>query len=85
MITDVYKNRRGKWTGVRIWRYVDLGTCRVTDCFITDRRNEPIDFDSMKIQVKQANHSNGFVITSNKPVETHADLGTEVRAEDYVD
>ncbi len=85
MITDVYKNRRGKWTGVRIWRYVDLGTCRVTDCFITDRRNEPIDFDSMKIQVKQANHSNGFVITSNKPVETYADLGTEVRAEDYVD
>ena len=34
-VTDVYKNRRGKYTNVRIWSSVDLGTCRKQDLFIT--------------------------------------------------
>ena len=25
-VMDVYKNRRGRFTNVRIWSYVDLGT-----------------------------------------------------------
>lgn len=36
LITDVYKNRRGKYTKVRIFSYVDLGTCRKQDLFVTD-------------------------------------------------
>lgn len=68
-ITDIYKNRRGKWTGIRIWRNIDLGTCRTTDCFITNRQNEPIEFDSIKIQVKQANHTGGFVINNSNAKE----------------
>lgn len=35
-VMDVYKNRRGRFTNVRIWSYVDLGTCRKKDLFITD-------------------------------------------------
>ena len=77
-ITDIYKNRRGKWTGVRIWRYIDLGMCRTVDCFVTNRQNEPIDFDNMKVQVKQANHTGGFVV---KPTKVD-DLGTPARVED---
>lgn len=66
-ITDIYKNRRGKWTGIRIWRYIDLGTCRITDCFITDRQNNLIeDFDEMRIQVKQVNHTSGFVVAADR-------------------
>ena len=65
-VTDIYKNRRGKWTGVRIWRYVDLGTCRVTDCFVTTRKNEVIDFSTVHIQIKQANHT-GFVVDTREP------------------
>ena len=61
-ITDIYKNRRGKWTGIRIWRYIDLGTCRTTDCFVTDRKNNPISFDSNKIQIKQEEKVKGFVV-----------------------
>lgn len=68
-ITDIYKNRRGKWTGIRIWRYIDLGTCRTIDCFVTDKRNEPIDFNSTKIQIKQANKIGGFVVAENKQEE----------------
>lgn len=82
-ITDIYKNRRGKWTGIRIWRYIDLGTCRTTDCFITDRKGNIIeDFDNMKIQVKQANHKSGFVVKSSEPKD-YEDFGEEVRVEDY--
>jgi hypothetical protein len=71
-ITDVYKNRRGKWTAIRIWRYIDLGTCRTVDCFVTDRKNEPIDFNSTRVQVKQAGKIGGFVVTEKReevPVE----------------
>lgn len=68
-ITDVYKNRRGKWTAIRIWRYIDLGTCRTTDCFVTDRKNEPIDFNSTRVQVKQAGKIGGFVVTGNKGIK----------------
>lgn len=35
-VTDIYKNRRGRYTEVRIWSYMDLGTCRKKDLFITD-------------------------------------------------
>lgn len=61
-VTDVYKNRRGKWTGIRIWRYIDLGMCRTVDCFITNRRNEPIDFNNTNVQIKQAGKVGGFIV-----------------------
>ena len=35
-VTDVYKMRRGRYVDVRIWSYVDLGTLRTKDLFITD-------------------------------------------------
>lgn len=35
-VTDVYKLRRGRYNNVRIWSYMDLGTCRKQDLFITD-------------------------------------------------
>ena len=74
-VTDIYKNRRGKWTGIRIWRYIDLGTSRTIDCFITDRKGEPIeDFNSINIQVKQSNKTNGFVV---KPVERENNVNRE--------
>lgn len=80
-ITDIYKNRRGKWTGIRIWRYIDLGTCRTVDCFITDKANNPIDFNSTRVQVKQANKIGGFVITTNTK-DPYEDFGQEVRIEE---
>lgn len=85
-ITDIYKNRRGKWTGIRIWRYIDLGTCRTTDCFITDRKGNPLDFDNVKVQVKQANHKGGFVVKSKQTDEVDLDsIGTMVQIEDYLE
>ena len=78
-ITDIYKNRRGKWTGIRIWRYIDLGTCRTYDCFITDRQNNPLDFDKTKVQVKQTQKMGGFAVTKEK--EPYEDFSQEIRVE----
>lgn len=80
-ITDIYKNRRGKWTGIRIWRYIDLGTCRTVDCFITDKTNNPIDFNSTRVQVKQANKIGGFVVTANN-TDPYENFGQEIRIEE---
>jgi replicative DNA helicase len=43
LVTDVYKNRRGRWTTVRIWSLVDLGTCRKYDLFVTTADMKPIE------------------------------------------
>ena len=43
LVTDIYKNRRGRWNMVRIWSYHDLGTCRKADLFITNSSMKPID------------------------------------------
>lgn len=44
MITDIYKNRRGQYTNIKIWSYVDLGTCRKQDLFITNGNYEILSF-----------------------------------------
>lgn len=42
-VTDVFKNRRGRWTQVSIWSYLDLGIMRNTDLFVTSASLKPID------------------------------------------
>ena len=42
-VTDIYKVRSGEWSQVRIWSYVDLGTLRKKDLYMTDSRLEVID------------------------------------------
>ena len=46
LVIDIYKNRRGKMSSLKIFRYFDFGTCRATDLFVTDanyRKYEPED------------------------------------------
>lgn len=42
IVIDVFKNRRGRWTQVRIWGRNDLGICRRKDFFMTTADNKPI-------------------------------------------
>lgn len=35
---SVYKNRGGKWNKVKVWLYIDYGTMRVYDLFVTDEK-----------------------------------------------
>lgn len=43
LIIDVFKNRRGRWTKLRIWTRNDLGTLRRQDLFVTTPDNKPIE------------------------------------------
>ena len=42
-VFDVFKVRSGQWSQVRIWSYVDLGTMRIEDLFITDSRMKAVE------------------------------------------
>ena len=43
VVTDIYKNRGDEWTQVRIWSYIDMGSLRKYDLFLTNSRLEAID------------------------------------------
>lgn len=48
-VYDVYKVRRGKWTNLKIWSNVDLGTCRRSDVFVTDSSIKEIEIPIMEV------------------------------------
>lgn len=48
-VFDVYKVRRGKWTNLKIWSNVDLGTCRRSDVFVTDSNVKEIEVPVMEV------------------------------------
>lgn len=82
-ILDIYKNRRGKWRSIRIWRYTDLGTCRSFDCFATDTGNNPIDIKITKTIVSQlvkegsfpvVNPDTGEVVEENRKMSEISDF-----------
>lgn len=51
-VTDIYKNRRGRYTRIRVWAEVDLGTCRKRDLFVTDASCNPLkDFEMREFDV----------------------------------
>ena len=55
-VLDVYKNRGNKYKDVRIWSYVNLGTCRKTDLFITNARFQEVpDFEIIDYQFEYQN------------------------------
>lgn len=47
-VSDIYKNRRGRYTNVRVWHEFDLGTCRMKDMFVTNQNFEPVNIQIVK-------------------------------------
>ena len=47
-VSDIYKNRRGRYTSIRVWHEFDLGTCRMKDLFVTDHSFNPINIQIVK-------------------------------------
>ena len=55
LITDVFKNRRGRWTNIRIWSNNDLGTMRKLDLFATSPSyNELEDFQVVEFTLSKS-------------------------------
>lgn len=49
-VYHIYKVRRGKFNRVKLWLYVDLGTCRTYDLFLTNNNYEIIPIESTSIE-----------------------------------
>lgn len=54
-VQDVYKVRRGRWTNIKIWSQVDLGTCRRRDLFVTDSK-----FNEVPMEVIEFNFDDNY-------------------------
>ena len=84
IVIDVYKNRRGRWTQIRIWGCNDLGTCRRQEVFVTDIKNMPlenfklIDFNfNSKIDEEELEeyYNDGVMPTSDSDIDTLVKTG----------
>lgn len=47
----IYKTRRSKYSSVKLWNRVDLGTCRTTNLFLTDNNYNPIPIEALEIEI----------------------------------
>lgn len=51
MVFDIYKNRRSKIVHIKLWSYANLGTCRTTDLFVTNKDYEVIPVDETLVEM----------------------------------
>jgi len=51
IVFHMYKNRRSKYGNVKIWSYVDLGTCRIKNLFVTDNSYNLIPVSTLEIEI----------------------------------
>lgn len=51
VVRHIYKVRRGKIHGVKLFQYFDFATCRVEDCFVTDKKGIMLDVVDTNIEV----------------------------------
>lgn len=96
LITDVFKNRRGRWTMLRIWSLMDLGTCRRHDLFVTTPDNKPIDdfqivefnFEKTPLQIELENlynEDNNIIEDNNTKLITMLNVDTGEVIENKID
>lgn len=53
LVFHIYKNRRSKYQNVKMWSYVDLGTCRIKNLFVTDNNYNLIPVSTLEIEVEE--------------------------------
>ena len=50
-VIHVYKIRRGSYQNIKVYIYFDRGTCRLTDCFVTNSKGELLPIADTNIEV----------------------------------
>jgi len=53
MVTTIYKMRRGKYNNVKLWQFVNLGTLRSEDCFVTYEDYTLVDIKPTEIKTRK--------------------------------
>ena len=87
-VYDVYKVRRGKWTNLKIWSNVDLGTCRRSDVFVTDSNIKEIEVPIMEVNFDDNyGQYDEFVhhLNSSRPLPTRADQTFSIQQDSGLD
>ena len=49
-VVHVYKNRGNRHVNVKVFTYINMGTMRIKDCFVTNVDNEIVNVDKLVIQ-----------------------------------
>lgn len=57
MVYHIYKVRGGRFSKVKLWCHVDLGTCRTIDLFLTNNDYEIIDIEATQVEQILAQNS----------------------------
>ena len=82
-VTDVYKVRRGRYTNVKIWSYVDLGTCRKIDLFITDSKYKTIEgFRTIDFVFEKDNESEISELLKQLNEKTEVMINLDIKVEE---
>ena len=87
-VYDVYKVRRGKWTNLKIWSNVDLGTCRRSDVFVTDSNIKEIEVPIMEVNFDDNyGQYDEFVhyLNSNRSLPSRADQTFSIQQDSSLD
>ena len=87
-VYDVYKVRRGKWTNLKIWSNVDLGTCRRSDVFVTDSNIKEIEVPIMEVNFDDNyGQYDEFVhhLNSSRPLPPRADQTFSIQQDSGLD
>ena len=87
-VFDVYKVRRGKWTNLKIWSNVDLGTCRRSDVFVTDSNIKEIEVPIMEVNFDDNyGQYDEFVhhLNSSRPLPPRADQTFSIQQDSDLD
>ena len=87
-VYDVYKVRRGKWTNLKIWSNVDLGTCRRSDVFVTDSNIKEIEVPIMEVNFDDNyGQYDEFVhhLNSSRPLPSRADQTFSIQQDSDLD
>ena len=50
---SIYKNRRGRYTGIILWAKADLGCCRIKPMFCTTYSYEMVSIEDIRINVEE--------------------------------
>jgi replicative DNA helicase len=75
VVTDIYKNRRGELTGVKLFRYFDYGTCRIRDLFLTGLNHNILkNYDKIEYETTELDLLD-IMTTKNKVEDEGEDNG----------
>ena len=80
-VLHIFKVRRGRYNNIKLYIHFDRSTCRVTDCFVTDKDGVIIDVEDTNVEIVLDQTQEDNEIIAN-PMQTPDDTDLEVKNEE---